>query len=172
MVAYVASLLWGVLFSLGVTCAWTFVPRIHRRLGRAAGTVAVLLCVALFLAALEVPRSTGILDEAGWMGVALFAAGVLCVEIPWARRRALEAASKRQARFERAEVAAGSVFFDSPEAAALSGWRRIARAHVIRTKCVDERKAEVLVDTEPSCPVLVECERLGPGWIWTRDIDA
>jgi hypothetical protein len=171
-VAYLAWLAWGVLFALTVEWSIEWVRRLRARFGRAVGTTGALLLVALFLTALEVPRASGLLNDAGWIGVVLFWAGMLGVAIPSFRRRAAEQALARQASFDRAEVSAGADFFESPEAAALSGWEPVTQAHVIRTRYLNARQAEIVVDTVPSHPISVRCERLDPGWIWTYDISA
>jgi hypothetical protein len=175
-VAYLAAFVWGVSFALGLTLARVAVPRVRARFGPAAGAAAVLLCLALFLVALGIPKSTGLFDDTGWVGVILFAAGMLSVEIPQFRRRAaasaLASALARQERFDNSEVFRDEDFFDSPEAAALSGWASVAQAHVLGTNYLSERSAEVYVDTVPSHPVAVICERSHRGWIWTRDVNA
>jgi hypothetical protein len=127
-----------------------------------------LLCFVVFLVALQVPDETGMIRDAGWLGVALFLIGLLCVEIPLMRhQRALDARA-RQLRNEEAEIAAGTTFFATPEEAALSAWDSTAKAFVVSKRLVGENVAEVVVDTSPSRPVVVRCERFGSGWCWTE----
>lgn len=62
--------------------------------------------------------------------------------------------------------------FDSPEAAALSGWPPKAQARVVKVWMICETEAFVIVDTEPSHPMRVHCERVDGRWIWMSDITA
>lgn len=132
----------------------------------------VLVCFGLFLLTLAVPRVTGLFDDSGWFGVVLFGAGILCVEVPMYRRGAAVATAARQERFDNSEAFRDDDFFESPEAAALSGWAPAAKAHVLRTDHLSERSATVHVDTVPSHPMAVSCERTDRGWIWTSDVSA
>jgi hypothetical protein len=59
--------------------------------------------------------------------------------------------------------------YDSPEEAALSGWTPAAEAYVIETRYEYEDVARVLVDTVPSHPMLVTCERRDGKWDWVSD---
>ena len=58
---------------------------------------------------------------------------------------------------------------NSPEEAALSGWTTEWQAYVIETRYESESVARVLVDTVPSHPMLVTCERRDGKWDWTSD---
>ena len=58
--------------------------------------------------------------------------------------------------------------FDSPAEAALDGWPEAAHAEVIAVEIRGDR-AEVLLDTDPSYPYWVYCQRAGNGWRLTGD---
>jgi hypothetical protein len=111
------------------------------------------------------------LDRAGWGGLILLVVGMSLVAVPYFRYRVRHRAVTRPIDFSDPAFAEGD-FFDSPEAAALSGWPAAAQARVLRTRFLTERRAEVLVDTVPSHPLAVFCERSDRGWIWTSDVDA
>ena len=54
--------------------------------------------------------------------------------------------------------------YETPEEAALSGWATEWQAYVVETRYESDDLAKVLVDTEPSHPMLVTCERRGGRW--------
>ncbi|MCA1696404.1 MAG: hypothetical protein LC749_17735 [Actinobacteria bacterium] len=59
--------------------------------------------------------------------------------------------------------------YRTPEEAALSGWPSAARARVLRVS-VRKDRATVLVDTVPSHPMRILCERRSDGlWEWVSD---
>lgn len=62
--------------------------------------------------------------------------------------------------------------FDSPEEAALSGWDSERKAHVLRVDVESDDSVYVFVDTEPSHPVRVHCERTHGRWRWISDSSA
>ena len=62
--------------------------------------------------------------------------------------------------------------YDTPEEAALSGWTPEWRAYVIDTRYESEDRARVLVDTIPSHPMEVTCQRTAGKWDWVSDITA
>lgn len=60
--------------------------------------------------------------------------------------------------------------FDTPEDAALSGWPPPAMARVIDLRFENPSRARVLIDTTPSHPMLVTCDRDGDlRWHWVAD---
>jgi hypothetical protein len=54
--------------------------------------------------------------------------------------------------------------FDTPEACALAGWTPEWQARVIEVERVSADMAYVLVDTEPSHPMMVTCSRYSGRW--------
>lgn len=62
--------------------------------------------------------------------------------------------------------------YETPEEAAVSAWPEAARAHVLEVVPVGEGVVNVLVDTEPSHPMWVRCEREVGGWEWVSDVSA
>lgn len=62
--------------------------------------------------------------------------------------------------------------FDSPEEAALSGWEPISQARVVEVVREGTDSVYVVVDTEPSHPMRVHCERVDGRWHWASDITA
>ena len=59
--------------------------------------------------------------------------------------------------------------FATPEEAALASFPELALARVLKVKRRGDTRAEVLVDTEPSHPMLVYCERDGEQWLAVAD---
>jgi hypothetical protein len=62
--------------------------------------------------------------------------------------------------------------FGSPEEAALSGWAPVSRARVIEVRAESPDSVCVVVDTEPSHPMSVHCERINGRWLWSSDVTA
>jgi hypothetical protein len=62
--------------------------------------------------------------------------------------------------------------FDTPEEAALSGWSPVSKPRVVKRLRGSEVSVWIVVDTEPSHPMRVHCERIGGRWFWTGDITA
>jgi len=60
--------------------------------------------------------------------------------------------------------------FDTPEEAALSGWTPVSKARVVEVWVESDDSVFVLVDTEPSHPMRVHCERRGGRWFWASDV--
>jgi hypothetical protein len=59
--------------------------------------------------------------------------------------------------------------YATPEEAALSGWSPSAKARVVMVRAGEE-EAFVYVDTVPSHPMRVVCERRSDGrWEWVSD---
>lgn len=58
--------------------------------------------------------------------------------------------------------------FDSPEEAALDGWPEAAQVKVISVE-IRGNRAEVVLDTDPSYPYWVYCQRSDEGWRLTVD---
>jgi hypothetical protein len=62
----------------------------------------------------------------------------------------------------------------TPEEAALAGWSGAANAHVVRVEhCSDPEfpaRVWVFVDTDPSHPMRVSCERTDTGWVVVSEI--
>jgi hypothetical protein len=54
--------------------------------------------------------------------------------------------------------------FGTPEEAAVSGWPEAAKPRVLQVARVSDDVMNVLVDTEPSHPMWVRCERGMSGW--------
>jgi hypothetical protein len=54
--------------------------------------------------------------------------------------------------------------YETPEACALAGWTPEWQARVIETEFASPDRAYVLVDTEPSHPMSVTCERRDGEW--------
>jgi len=54
--------------------------------------------------------------------------------------------------------------YATPEEAALSGWTPEWQAYVVEIRYESDDVAKVLVDTEPSHPMLVTCERRDGRW--------
>jgi hypothetical protein len=54
--------------------------------------------------------------------------------------------------------------YETPEECALAGWTPEWHARVIETEYASPALAYVLVDTEPSHPMSVTCERRGGEW--------
>jgi hypothetical protein len=52
---------------------------------------------------------------------------------------------------------------DSPEEAALGGYSVGAKPRVLSVRMIDEKTAEVIVDTEPSHPMMSRCCRSADG---------
>ena len=62
--------------------------------------------------------------------------------------------------------------FDTPEEAALSGWDAAAKPKVVKVIRDRADRVYVVVDTEPSHPMRVQCERRDGRWEWVSDITA
>jgi hypothetical protein len=62
--------------------------------------------------------------------------------------------------------------FYSPEEAALSGWEPVSKARVVEARVESSDSVYVVVDTEPSHPMRVHCERINGRWLWTSDVTA
>jgi hypothetical protein len=60
--------------------------------------------------------------------------------------------------------------YDTPEEAALSGWQPVAQPRVVTVRVENETSVFVVVDTEPSHPMRVHCERINGRWFWTSDV--
>lgn len=58
--------------------------------------------------------------------------------------------------------------FDRPKEAALDGWPAATDAKVVSVD-IRSNRAEVVVDTDPSYPYWVYCQRSGAGWRVTID---
>ncbi|HVM14822.1 MAG TPA: hypothetical protein VM287_10910 [Egibacteraceae bacterium] len=62
--------------------------------------------------------------------------------------------------------------FDSPEEAALSGWDPEWNARVLRVEIETADSVYVFIETEPSHPMRVHCQRMNGRWEWTSDSSA
>lgn len=62
--------------------------------------------------------------------------------------------------------------FETPEEAAVSGWPEAAKPRILEVVRVRDDVVNVLVDTEPSHPMWVRCERGVSGWEWVSDVTA
>jgi hypothetical protein len=60
--------------------------------------------------------------------------------------------------------------FATPEQAAVASFPPNASARVVRVEPIDEEKVDVIVDTEPSHPMRVHCERHGDSWYEAGEI--
>jgi len=66
----------------------------------------------------------------------------------------------------------GESGFDTPEEAALSGWTSVSKPRVIKRLRGSDVSVWIIVDTEPSHPMRVHCERVDGRWFWTEDVTA
>jgi hypothetical protein len=60
--------------------------------------------------------------------------------------------------------------YDSPEEAALTGWEPGAGARILRSEVISDDRVDVIVDTEPSHPMRVHCQREGGLWRYVGDM--
>ena len=60
--------------------------------------------------------------------------------------------------------------YDTAEEAALSGWAPTAEAFVVRTEYESDDVVYVFVDSVPSHPMKVTCERRAAGWLAVSDV--
>jgi hypothetical protein len=62
--------------------------------------------------------------------------------------------------------------FDSPEQAAIASFPGAAHARVVDVQRVDDASVHVIVDTDPSHPMRVFCERREHQWFAVGDVSA
>lgn len=113
-----------------------------------------------------------LIAEVGGLGVVATVLGVVVVAVPAFRSSNAEQRQRTEDRYhEGLAASAGTRTHVTPEAAALAGWPSKAGARVVETRLVGPTTAEVVIDTIPSRPVTVRCERIDSGWVWTADVD-
>lgn len=135
-------------------------------------SVSPLRKVVAFVAALIVwsVANRVLVGDGGWYGVVAVLAGILVVQVPAYRQDQARWDATADSRY-RERLASEVSGFPTAEAAVLATWPARADARVVATRLVGSRTAEVTVDTVPSRPVTVRCERIDSGWVWTEDVD-
>jgi hypothetical protein len=89
----------------------------------------------------------------------------------WIRRLWIGEESEIPGRLPESEPDFGNqAGFSSPEAAALSGYNGSEGAHVLRIDVINENRVDVIMDTEPSHPMTIHCDREGDLWYEAGEI--